>query len=180
MAHTLSFVMSPEDEIAFFRFLERLELEVYPIRVPPNWKPFKADEKAVPKLPEEAAYLAASKIHPVLVDKVKRGKDKGAWRVDEVRSPVIYFERSKTAENGELLSGKLWAELDITPQTGRRDAAPDQFRRLYMEVEGFFKKSFRRSDPQGFWIGPQAARQFKEGLVLRDSAPRGDVLRPFR
>jgi len=174
------FVMTPEDEISFFRFLGRLELEVYPIRVPPNWKPFRANDDAVAKLPEEAAYLAATQTNPVLVDKVKRGKDKGAWRVDEVRSPVVYFERSRMHENGELLSGKLWAALDITPQTGRRDAAPDKFRRLYLEIEGFFKKTFRRSDPQGFFIGPVAARRFKEGLVLRDAAPRGDTLRPFR
>jgi hypothetical protein len=180
MAHTLSFVMNPEDELSFFRFLERFELEVYPLRVPENWTPFPASAEAVDKLPEEAAYLAASSIHPVIVDKVKRGPDKGAWRVDEVRSPVIYYERSRTNDEGELLSGKLWAELEITPQTGRRNAAPDHFRRLYLDIETFFKKTFRRSEPQGFWIGPNAARAFKGGLVLRDAEPKGKVLRPFR
>jgi hypothetical protein len=180
MANTLFFVMTPEDEVAFFRYLARFVLEIYPVRVPPDWVPFRANETCVEKLPEEAAYLAASDINPVIVDKVKRGPDKGSWRVDEVRSPVIFYERCTTNEQGERLSGKLWAELDVTPQTGRRDPAPDLFRRRFLEVEEYFKKVCRRSDPQGFWIGPNAARAFKEGLVLRDSAHRGKTLRPFR
>ena len=180
MAQLERFFMSPDDERAFFRFLERLELEVYPLRVPPDWKPFKAAEAVLPKLPEEDLYLAASAIAPVLVDKVKRGKDKGAWRIDEVRSPVIYFERSRLNEEGELVSGRLWAELEVTPQTGRRDPAPDRFRRLYLEIDEWLKKTFRRSEPKGFWIGPHAARQFKEGLALRDSEHRGGLVRPYK
>jgi hypothetical protein len=170
--------MTPDDELAFFRFLARLRLEVYPVRVPPDWVPFPANEEAVAKLPEEAAYLAASEIGAVQVDKVKRGPDKGAWRIDEVRSPVIYFERSRRNEEGELLSGKLWAEVDITEQTGRRDPAPDKFRQLVLEVEEWIKKSFRKGDPKKFFVGPKAARLFKEGLVLRDAEHRGGTVRP--
>lgn len=177
MAHTLRFFMTPEDELAFFRFLERFALEVYPVRVPPDWKPFRADGAAPGRLPEDAAYLAASEIGPVLVDKIKRGPDKGSWRVDEVRSPVIYYERSRTNEEGELLSGKLWAELDVTAQTGRRNAAPDRFRHLYLQVEDWLKKTFRKADPKGFLIGPTAARRSREGLVLRDSEFRGGTVR---
>jgi hypothetical protein len=176
MANLIQHFMAPEDEVAFFRFLERYKLEVYPVRVPPDWQPFVADGDAVAKLPEEAAYLAASEIAPVLVDRVKRGPDKGSWRVDEVRSPVIYFERSRTNDEAELLSGKLWAELEITAQTGRRDPAPDRFRRLYLEVEEWLKKSFRKSEPKGFLIGPKAARLSKTGLVLRDAQHRGGTV----
>ena len=177
MANTLQFFMTPDDEVAFFRFLERFVLEVYPVRVPPDWKAFRAGAAQVANLPEEEAYLAASDIAPVLVSKVKRGKDKGAWRVDEVGSPVIHFERSRLNEAGELLSGKLWAELDVTQQTGRRDPAPDRFRRLYLDIEEWLKRSFRKGDPKAFWVGPKAARQTKEGLVLRDSEFRGGVVR---
>jgi hypothetical protein len=180
MASLLRFFMSPEDEIVFFRMLERFELEVYPRRVPPGWKPFKATAECVSLLPPEDAYLAASAIGPVLVDSIKRGPDKGQWRVDEVRSPVIYLERSRANEDRELLSGKLWAELDVTPQTGRRGAGPEQFRRLFLEIESWLKKSFRRSDPPGFWIGPRAARLHKEGLVLRDSEHRGGTVEVHR
>lgn len=180
MANLVQFFMTPEDEVAFFRFLERFHLELYPVRIPPDWKPPRVSEATVSALPEDAAYLAATELGAVLVDKVKRGKDKGAWRVDEVRSPVIYFERSRLNEEGELLSGKLWAELDITPQTGRVTVAPDRFRLLFKEVEEFLRKTFRKSEPMGFFVGPHAARRFKEGLVLRDSEHRGGTVRPFR
>ena len=172
MANLIRFFMSPEDEVGFFRLLERFDLEVYPRRVPADWKPFKAMAANVPRLPEEDLYLAASTVGPVRVDKVKRGPDKGAWRVDEVRSPVIYLERSRHDGEGALLPGRLWAELDVTPQSGRRTAPPDRFRRLFLEIEDWVKNSYRRSDPPGLWIGPHAARLHKEGLVLRNPEQR--------
>ncbi|MGQ0504114.1 MAG: hypothetical protein ACT4TC_02240 [Myxococcaceae bacterium] len=178
MAHTVSFFMTPDDELAFLRFIERFHLEVYPVRIPPNWKPFPATSDKVDQFPADAAYLAASELGNVLVDKVKRGPDRGQWRVDEVRSPVIFFERCVRNEESELVSGKLWAELDITAQTGRKDAAPDKFRRMYLEIDGWIKKTFRKGDPKDFWVGPKAAREFKEGLVLRDSEHRGGTVRP--
>ncbi|XXF76824.1 hypothetical protein P2318_27760 [Myxococcaceae bacterium GXIMD 01537] len=180
MANVLKFFMTPEDEVAFFRFLERFVLEVYPRRVPPDWRTFRASLDNLPRTPQDELYLVASEIGPALVDKVKRGPDKGAWRVDEVRSPVIFVERSRTNEEGELLSGQMWAELDITPQTGRRDQSPDRFRRLFLEVEEHFKKTYRRGAPKEFFVGPKAARLFKEGLVLRDSAHRGGTVVPHK
>ena len=131
-------------------------------------------------LPEEAAYLAAAEIGPVLVDRIKRGPDKGWLRVDEVRSPVIYFERSRTNSEGDLTSGQLWAELNWTPQTGRRHTAPDRFRSLVLEVEAELRGKYRRSEPKGFLIGPHAARLAKSGLVLRDSAHKGGIVRSYR
>ncbi len=180
MAESIRIFMSSADETAFLRFLARFELEVYPVRIPPAWKPFVANEDAIARLPAEAAYLAATQIGETLVDRVKRGPDKGLWRVDEVRSPVIFFERSRTDENGELLSGKLWAELDVTPQTGRRDAAPDRFRGLFLEIQAWLKKTYRSSEPKGFLIGPDSARRFKQGLVLRNAEHRGGTVQPYR
>jgi hypothetical protein len=180
MANVQKFFMAPEDEVAFFRFLERFVLEVYPRRVPPDWETFRASEANVPRLPEEDLYLVASEIGAAIVDKVKRGPDKGAWRIDEVRSPVIFFERCRMNEEGELLSGQLWAELEVTPQTGRKDAASDRFRRLYLDIEEHLKKTFRKGDPKAFLVGPKAARLFKDGLVLRDSEHRGGTVVPFK
>jgi len=179
MAQQLPLFLAEEDERAFLRFLTPHRLEVYPRRVPQGWKPFLASAERHEALPPEV-YLAAAELGPVLVDKVKRGPDKGAWRVDEVRSPVIFWERSARNEAGELVSGQLWAELDVTPETGRRTAAPDRFRRLFQEVEGWLKKTCRRSDPVGFLVGPAAARAFKEGLILRQAGHRGDTVRPNR
>ena len=180
MASNVQFFMSDEDEIAFLRFLGRFQLEVYPIRVPPHWKAFLANEQTRENLPAEASYLAASALGPVLVDRVKRGPDKGSWRVDEVRSPVIYFERSRINDEGELASGFLWAGLEWTPQTGRRYAAPDRFRSLFQEVEHYLRKTFRKSEPKGFLIGPHAARATKDGLVLRTSEHRGGIVQVYK
>ena len=100
--------------------------------------------------------------------------------MDEVRSPVIYFERSQSNESSELVAGRLWAELEVTPQTGRRDAAPEHFRQLFREISEWFRKNFRRSQPAGFMIGPVAARLSKKGLVLRGSDPKGPLVKPYR
>lgn len=180
MANRLRFFMTVKDEQAFVRFLRRFELEVYPIRVPPSWKAFVAGEETWSLLPEEAAYLSAAQIGPVAVDRIKRGPDKGYWRIDEVRSPVIYFQRSGTNSAGELTSGELWAELNWTPQTGRRRAAPDSFRSLVLAVEGELRRRYHHSEPKGFSIGPDAARMVKGGLVLRDSEREGGIVQPYR
>ena len=180
MANVQKFFMAPDDEVAFFRFLERFVLEVYPRRVPPDWETFRASEENVPRLPGEDVYLVASEIGPAIVDKVKRGPDKGSWRIDEVRSPVIFMERCRKNEEGELLSGQLWAELDVTPQTGRKDAASDRFRRLFLDVQEYLKKTYRKGDPKDFLVGPKAARLFKEGLVLRNSEHRGGTVVPYK
>jgi len=116
MANVLKPLLDPEDERAFLRFLTQTPWEVYPRRVPPDWKPFLATAEELDRLPPEL-YLAAADLGPVLVDRVKRGPDRGHWRVDEVRSPVVFWERSQLDEDGALVAGELWAELDVTPQT---------------------------------------------------------------
>lgn len=170
MANQLLTFMDAEDERSFLRFIERYVFEVYPRRVPPDWKTFRATLENLPRFPDEEVYLVASDIGPALVDKLKRGKDKGFWRIDEVRSPVIFWERNVKNDDGELLSGQLWAEVDVTSQTGRRNAAPDQFRTRVMEIEAWLRKTFRKSNPKGYLIGPSLARQMKEGAVkLREN-----------
>jgi len=179
MANVLKPLLDPEDERALLRFLAQAPWEVYPRRVPPDWKPFLATAETLDQLPSEL-YLGAADLGPVLVDRVKRGPDRGHWRVDEVRSPVVFWERSQLDEDGALVAGQLWAELDVTPQTGRRDASPDRFRRRFVELEAWLKKTCRRSEPVGWLIGPSAARRAREGLVLRAAGHRGEEIRPFR
>ncbi len=181
MANLLRFFMTPDDEVGFLRYLERHVLKIYPRRVPPGWVEFRAHADAFDKLPEDDLYLAATDIGPVQVDKMKRGPDKGHWRVLEVGSPVIYWERCRLNYDGELLAGKLWAELDVTQQTGRRNPAPDKFRTLFNEVEAWVKRSYRRGDPKEFWLGPHCARATKEsGLVLRDNVHKGSTVELWR
>ena len=170
MATQLQIFMEKEDELSFLRFLERNNMDVYPRRVSPDYVTFKASEANFEKLPEEDVYLVASGIGPALVDKLKRGKDKGQWRIDEVRSPVIFWERCKKNDDGELISGQLWAELEITQQTGRRDPAPERFKMLFKEMEDWIKKTFRKTHPKGFFVGPRTAKTIKQtGMKLREN-----------
>ena len=169
--------MNPEDERAFLRYCEGLALEVYPLRVPPDWKTFNATAESQDRLPEEEAYLVASKIGPALVDPIKRGPDKGLWRIDEVLSPVVFYKRSRSDEAGALRAGSIWAEIEVTPETGRKRAAPEKFRQLVVEMEGWFKKQFRKSDPKGFYVGNHAAREHKAGLQLLTDEHKGKPIR---
>ena len=104
MANVLRPLLDDEDERALLRFLAQTPYEVYPRRVPPDWKPFIAG-------PECTTGCLRSSTSPrpiwgaVLVDRVKRGPDKGTWRVDEVRSPVVFWERSQPDEDGALRRG---------------------------------------------------------------------------
>jgi hypothetical protein len=174
MANQLLTFMNRDDEASFVQQLERSVFEVYPRTVPPDWKPFRARRDTLDRFPDEDVYLVASDIGPALVDKVKKGPLKGCWRVDEVRSPVIFWERCMVNEERELVSGQLWAELDITQQTGRKDPAPERFRARFLELEGWLRTSFRKSHPKGFLIGPRTARLVKEGtLSLRENAHWG-------
>lgn len=173
--------MNERDEIAFLRFLERFSFEVYPRRVPPDWVPFRARGEHHAKLPTEDVYLADTDIGPVHVDKVKRGPDKGMWRVDEVRSPVIYWERSTLNDDGEMLSGQIWAEIEITEQTGRQDPAPEKFRMRYLELERWVRAQFRRGDPKPYLVGPHTAREVNEGKrVLRVNEHKGGTVKVHR
>lgn len=180
MANQLKVFINEDDERALLHWLERFVLEVYPRRVPPDWVTFRARGADHAKLPPEELYLVATDIGPAIVDKVKRGPDKGHWRIDEVRSPVIFWQRSRLNEEGELLSGQLWAELDITQQTGRKSAAPDRFRALFVEVEQWIAKTFRRGNPKPWLVGPATARAVKEGLVLRVDEHRGGTVTVHR
>lgn len=176
MATRLHFFMTEADEKAFLRHCEGLSLEVYPVRVPPDWETFRATEANQQRLPDEA-YLVATEIGPALVDPIKRGPDKGLWRIDEVRSPVVFYRRSRVDEDGALRAGTAWAEIEVTPETGRKNPAPERFRRLVVELEGWFKKQFRKSDPKGFYIGNHAAREHKGGLKLLTDEHRAKSIR---
>jgi hypothetical protein len=181
MAATLSYFMFPEDERALFRILAPHGMTVYPELIPPGYAAPAADEAAVPGLAEEAYYLAAERFGPVVVHPVKRGRDKGMLEIEEVPSPVFHYARSIRNEEGELVSGRLWAELDITDDATSKLGKPLGLRRAFEDIHQFFRKSWRRSDPKGFWVGPAAATAWKrEGLVLREAGHRGGTFGVWR
>jgi hypothetical protein len=181
MAATLRYFMLPEDERAFLRLLGRSEIDVYPELVPPGYRPFRAGEGAQERLDGPAWYLAAERFGDVMVHPVKRGPGKGMLEIEEVPSPVFHYQRSLPNEAGELVGGRLWAELEVTDGPGSSRGKPLGLRRLFEEIQAFFRKSWRRSDPKGHWIGPHAAAAFRsDGLVLREPGHRGGTVRPWR
>ena len=181
MPATLRYFMLPEDERAFLRLLARHEVVVYPELVPPGYRPFRADESAQARLGAPAFYLAAERFGEVVVHPVKRGPDKGMLEIEEIPSPVFHYQRSLLDEDRELLGGRLWAELEVRDDPGSRLGKPLGLRRLFEEIQGLLRRSWRRSDPKGWWIGPRAAAAHRgEGLVLREPGRRGGTVRPWR
>jgi hypothetical protein len=174
LAATLQYFMLPEDERAFFRMLARKELTLYPEIFPPGTAGIPANEDALPLLDREAYYLAAERLAPVIVRTLARGRDKGMLEIEEIPSPVYHYERSLPNDAGELVGGRLWGELDVDDSPGSRIGKPAALKAIFEEVNQFFRKSWRRSDPKGFWIGPVAAAAAKSGkLVLREPGHKG-------
>ena len=181
MASTLHYFMLAEDERAVFRHLARRDLTLYPELIPPGQPPIPLDEGAVEKLDGSAWYIAAERLGPVVVHPVKRGPDKGMLEIEEIPSPVLHYERSVRNEDGELVSGRLWAELDVTDDAESRRGKPLALKHLFDDVHQLFRKSWRRSDPKGFWVGPVAAAAWKRGeLVLREAGHKGRKMGVWR
>ncbi len=181
MAATLNYFMLHEDEVAFFRILAPHGVTVYPELIPPGYKAPQADEAVVATLDKDGYYLAVERMGPVVVHPIKRGPDKGMMAIEEIPSPVIHYERSLKNAKGELVSGRLWAELDITDDANSRKGKPLTLRKTFEDIHHFVHKSWRRSDPKGFWVGPAAAMAWKrEGLVLREAGHHGDAYGVWR
>ncbi len=181
MPATLRYFTLPEDERALLRQMARHELTVYPETFPPGWTAFRADERAQERLDAPAYYLAAERFGAVVVHPVKRGPDRGLLEIEEVPSPVFHYERSLRDDAGELVGGRLWAELDVTDDPGSRLGKPLGLRAIFEDLHRFFRKSFHRSEPKGWWVGPRAAAATRGGdLVLREPGHRGGTVRPWR
>lgn len=181
MAATLHYFMLPEDERALFRHLARRDLTLYPELIPPGHVPVRLDEHAVEKLDGASWYIAAERLGPVVVHPIKRGPDKGMLEIEEVPSPVFHYERSVRNDAGELLGGRLWAELDITDDVEDKRGKPLALKSLFQEIHDLFRKNWRRSDPKGFWVGPHAGAAWKRGdLVLREAGHKGKEIGVWR
>jgi len=182
MAATLRYFMLPEDERSFFRVLSPHGLSLYPEVFPPGTDGILADERALAGMEDDAYYLAAERLGPIVVRPLERGRDKGMLQIAEIPSPVFHYERSMLNEEGELVGGRLWAELDITGAVDAREQAkPLALRRIYEDIHQFFRKSWRRSEPKGWWIGPVAGSQAKGGrLLLREPGHKGREIGVWR
>jgi hypothetical protein len=111
---------------------------------------------------------------------VKKGKDRGKWKIDEVASPVIYFSRSLPDESGELRSGYFWAETEASGDNARTGGKPVPFLRAVRELHEMIKSRYRKSSPvRGltYFVGPACARN---GTPLREEGRKGKPVRVYR
>src|SRR5438132_4676387 len=93
--------MAEEDERELLRKLEPLRLEVWPVLSDPGFSAPLASAET--RLVQPAYYLAAGDVtgYPI-----KKGPERGKWKIDEVLSPVIFLQRSLPDEHGELRDRK--------------------------------------------------------------------------
>src|SRR5512141_1018953 len=111
---------------------------------------------------------------------IKKGQERGRWKIDEVASPVIYFLRSLPDEDGELRSGYFWAETESAGDNARTGGKPVRFLRAVRELQETLKSRYRKSSPvRGltYFIGPACARA---GGALREEGRKGEPVRVYR
>ncbi len=175
MALQIRFFMSPEDERELVRRLEPLQLELWPVLSDPGFvAPLVT---AATQLLGPSCYLAAGDVtgYPV-----KKGKDRGKWKIDEVVSPVIFFFRSLPDEHGELRSGYFWAETEASGDNARTGGKPVRFLRAVRELQELIKSRSRRSSPvkgTTYFVGPNCARA---APPLREEGRKGEPVHVYR
>ena len=121
MAATLQYFMLPEDERALFRMLARKELTLYPETFPPGTVGIPVDDRTVELLDQEAYYLAAERLGPVIVRTLARGRDRGMLRSRRFPRPSSTTSARSGTRRGSWSragSGRSWTSR-TTPPAGR-------------------------------------------------------------
>jgi hypothetical protein len=178
MALQIPFFMAPADEREVLRRLSHLRLELWPeVTDPQHRAPLCGAET---ELADPAYYLAAG---DVIGYPLKRGQHRGRWKIDEVKSPVVYFFRSQMDEEGQLRSGYFWAETETAGDQARTGGKPSRFLHAVRDLQEAVKSRFRRSSPvKGtiYFVGPAAARLAQAGTPLREAGRKGELVRVYR
>jgi hypothetical protein len=178
LALQLRFFMAEEDERDVLRRIEPLRLELWPELTEPSHQPALAGGAA--ELSHPAYYLAAG---DVIGYPIKRGHNRGRWKIDEVKSPVIHFARSLPDEEGQLRSGHFWAETETAGDQSRIGGKPSRFLLVVRELQDVVKSRFRKSSPvkgTTYFVGPVAARLAHAGTTLRESGRKGELVHVYR
>src|SRR6266511_3039275 len=114
MALQIPFFMAPEDERDVLRRLSGLQLELWPELTEPQHRPPLCGEDT--QLVDPAYYLAAG---DVIAYPLKRGQNRGRWKIDEVKSPVLYFFRSQPDEEGRRSVAHRREAVPLPPRGAR-------------------------------------------------------------
>jgi len=175
LALEIRFFMAEEDERELLRRLEPLRLELWPVLSDPGFcaSPVDSDTRLV----EPAYYLAAGDVtgYPI-----KKGPDRGKWKIDEVVSPIIFLQRSLSDEQGELRSGYFWTETEAAGDNARTGGKPLALLRAVRTVWDLVKSRYRKSSPvRGltYFVGPGCARA---GTSLREEGRKGEPVVVYR
>jgi hypothetical protein len=178
MALQIPFFMAPEDERDVLRRLAFLKFELWPELTDPRHRAPICDVDT--PLVDRAYYLAAG---DVLAYPIKKGQHRGRWKIDEVKSPVVYFARSLVDEEGQLRSGYFWAETEASGDNSRSGGKTGRFLHAVRELQQAIKSRFRRSSPvKGtiYFVGPAAARLAQAGTPLREAGRKGELVQVYR
>jgi hypothetical protein len=178
MALQIPFFMAPEDERALLARLAPLELELWPELTDPNHRPPLCNPETL--LVDPAYYLAAG---DVIGYPIKKGQQRGRWKIDEVKSPVVYFSRSLFDDEGQLRSGFFWAETEMGGDQSRVGGKSPRFAAIVRELQDVVKSRYRKSAPvkgTTYFIGPAAARLARSGTPLRESGRTGTLVHVYR
>jgi hypothetical protein len=180
MALQIGFFMAPEDERELFRRLERMQVELWPEYSEPSYSAPIVTEALAAGLDQPAYYFAAGDVEGY---PIKRGKDRGRWKIDEIASPVVYFFRSQLDEDGQLRSGYFWAESESAGDNSRMGNKPAKFHACVRDLQEFVKARFRKSSPvkgSNYYVGQAAARLSQQGTLLREEGRKGELVVPYR
>ena len=175
MALQIPFFMAPEDERDLLRHLARLQLELWPVLSDPGYRAPQVDESIV--FEDPAYYLAAGDVTGYAI---KKGPERGRWKIDEVASPVIFLSRSLPDEDGELRSGYLWAETETSGDNSRTGGKPVRFTKAVREIQEMIKARYRKSTPVSgivYFVGPACARL---GVPMREEGRKGEPVQVYR
>ena len=175
MALEIRFFMSEDDERDLLRRLEPLRLELWPVFSEAGYRAELVESTT--ELREPACYLAAGDVNGY---PIKKGPERGRWKIDEVVSPVIFFSRSLPDASGELRSGYFWAETEAAGDNARTGGKPVHFLRVVRDLQELIKSRYRKSSPIGgviYFVGPACARS---GMALREEGRKGKPVRVYR
>jgi len=175
LALQIRFFMSAEDERELLQRLEPMQLELWPVLSDPGYAAPLVS--AAIELVDPAYYFAAGDVTGYAI---KKGKDRGKWKIDEVASPVIFFSRSLPDEDGELRSGSFWAETEASGDNARTGGKPVRFLRTVRDLQELVKSRYRKSSPvKGtiYFVGPHCARG---EIPLREEGRKGEPVRVYR
>ena len=148
---------------------------------PRTGRPSAPRRRTSPGCPRRTSTWWPASIGPAIVDKVKRGPGQGLL-AHRRGALARHLHGALAQERG----GRAAQRADVG-RAGRHPADGPQGRGagpvpapVPARWRSSLKKTFRKGDPKDFLVGPKAARLFKEGLVLRDSAHRGGTVVPYK